>query len=203
MKLANILKKLLLGIVLSTLPLFAFSATSANQPTVRQVRVEIQEKRAEMRAEIKEKRETFQNEAKDRVEALKKHFGEARAKRIEGFFNNMVRKFENAIDRLDALADRIKNHLDKLADQDKDTAELNLKLDVAKNKITDAENSLSDAKAKFDAMSLSSDPKQSFKDVKILVQNVAKKIKEAHAALVDVINSMKDASDKATTTPTQ
>ena len=203
MKLAKISKKLLLGLALSMLPFFTFAATFANQPTVRQVRAEIQEKRAEMRAEIKEKRETFQNEAKDRVEAFKKHFGEARAKRIEGFFNNMVRKFGNAIDRLDALADRIKNHLDKLADQGKDTAELNLKLDVAKNKITDAENSLSDAKAKFDAMSLSADHKQSFKDVKILVQSVAKKAKEAHVALVDIINSMKVASDKATTTPTQ
>lgn len=207
MKSAYISKALLLGIALSALPylVLAEEVPDGRSIQLRQEREsakqEIQQKREDLRSETKDKRNAFQNEAKDRLEGLKKNFGEVRAKRIEEFFNNMVRKFENAIDRLDSLAERIENHLAKPANQGKDVTELILKLDAAKIKINDAEKSLNDAKIKFDAMSSSTDPKQTFKDVKILVQGVAKNIKEAHAALVDVVNSIRDSFGKATTTP--
>ena len=85
----------------------------------------------------------------------------------------------------------------------KDVTALKAKLEIAKNKITDAATALGNAKAKFITMTASTDPKAVFKQVKDLVRGVEQKIKDAHHALVDVVKSIKGASgaDKATTTP--
>ena len=163
---------------------------------------EAKQKRNALAQEAKTKREAFKDEAKQRIEAMKKKVGEERAKRIDQFFNQMVKKFENAIDRLNSLADRIESRLNKSEDAGNDVSKIRDQLKSARDKISAAETALSDAKAKFKEMANSQNPKEAFKQVKILVQGVAQKMKDAHRALVDVVNSIKGLrlGDKATST---
>ncbi len=212
----NKVKIVFFGTVLTASPflVYAISGGAPRRGEVREARQDIRDERQVLRQnaekqreamydEFRVKREEFRDNARERIDALKQKFGEVRAKRIEDFFENMVGKFENTLDRLNSLADRIDAHLAKLTGVGKGTSQLEEKLELARGKMKDAELALTDAKTKFNAMSSSTDPKQEFKDVKVLVQEVAKKIKEAHAALVDVINSIKGASGTATTTETQ
>lgn len=159
------------------------------------VRMEIKEKREDLRETIKQKRETFREEAKERVDTLKRKLSEERAKRIEVFFGTMVRKFEAAISRLRTLADRIDSRLDKIEDAGKDVSEFRVLLDNAKITIETAEDSLDKAKEEFNALAKSENPQEYFKKVKEIVSGVAQKIKDAHKALIDVINLIKGTSN--------
>ena len=105
----------------------------------------------------------------------------------------MVRKFELAFGRLDQNVDRIAAHLDKLAARGQDVTALRAKLEEAQNKITEAKQALEDAKKKY-AEATNQDFKIAFARVKEVVAGVAEKVKAAHRALVDVVNSIKGAN---------
>jgi len=68
-------------------------------------------------------------------------------------------------------------------------------MDGARAKIASAEDALGSAKDAFDAMSLSEDPKDAFAEVKRLVKDTAEKVREAHRALTQVINSIRGTSE--------
>ena len=161
------------------------------------VRAEIKEKREEVRDTIKEKREAFKEESKERVSILKERVSEERAQKIEAFFGSMVRKFEAAISRLRILADRIDSRLDKLEDKGRDITTLRAALDDARNTIETAEDALDKAKEEFTTFASAENPKEYFEKVKLVVQDVASKVKISHKALVDVINSVKGISDNS------
>ena len=197
------LKHVLITGAMLIAPILVFAQDSANTRAERQnIKQEAQQKRQAAMLEAKNKRETFKAEAQKRIDALKKRVGEERAKRIEQFFNQMARKFENAIDRLNGLADRIESRLQKSEEAGNDVSKIKDQLKSARDKISAAETALNDAKAKFKEMANSQNPKEAFKQVKILVQGVAQKIKDAHRALVSVVNSIKGLrlGDKATST---
>lgn len=152
---------------------------------------EVKEKREALHTELKDKRSKFREEVKARKDELKKKLGEKRAERIEAFFQKMADKFEAAIERLKKHADRIAERLDKAEANGKNVAELRTKLAEANNKILEAEKALEDAKAKYTEAAKDPDFKVAFAKVREIVNAVKAKVKEAHRALVDVINSIK------------
>ncbi|OGF62525.1 hypothetical protein A2926_02190 [Candidatus Giovannonibacteria bacterium RIFCSPLOWO2_01_FULL_44_40] len=193
---------LITGALVGAVPLLVFAenpaptnARKALNQDLRQkqeaLRQEAKTKRDALMQEAKTKREAFKAEAQKRVDALQKKVGEERAKRIDQFFNQMVRKFENAIDRLNNLADRIESRLTKTEAAGNDVSKQRDLLKAARDKISAVETALSDAKAQFAAMAKSENPKVAFEKVKELVRGVAQKVKDAHKALVDVVTAIK------------
>jgi hypothetical protein len=152
---------------------------------------EFEAQREILRNTVMEKREIFKDAKQSRMDAFKERLGELKAGRIEAFFAQMVRRMEAAIDRLEKLADRMATRLDKFEDSGKDVADFRIGLDMARDLLVAAETSLDEAKEAFNDMSLSENYKTAFQEVKRLVRDVAAKIKDAHKALVDVINSIK------------
>ena len=159
------------------------------------LREDIKKDRTELKEQIKEKREAFRDEATERIEALKNKLSEEKAKRIEAFFGTMARKFEAAISRLNALADRIDARLDKFEDTGKDVSVFRASLDSARTKINEVESALDRAKEEYHAFTGGKNPKENFAKVKEIISGVAQKVKDAHKALVGVINSIKGASN--------
>ena len=152
---------------------------------------EFKARRDVLMQDIKQKREVFKEEAEKRKEELKKKLGEKRAAEMEKFFNAMVRKFENAMDRLNDLADRISARLDMAAANGRDVVALRDQLTNARQVIADAQKSFEAAKTEYANAIKNTDVKTAFADIKKLVADVAVKIKAAHAVLVDVVNSIK------------
>ncbi|HEY4521922.1 MAG TPA: hypothetical protein VJH05_02165 [Candidatus Paceibacterota bacterium] len=158
-------------------------------------REDVKKERTELREQTKEKREAFKNEAKERIETLKNKLSEEKAKRIEAFFGTMARKFEAAVSRLNTLADRIDARLDKFEDAGKDVSAFRTSLDSARIKINEAESALDKAKEEYHAFTGGENLQENFKKVKEIAASVAQKTKDAHQALVDVINSIKGVSE--------
>lgn len=168
------------------------------------MRQEIEQKREALRAEIEKRREAFKAEAEARREELRKKLGEKRAERIEQFFARMVEKFQNAIERMKKFADRVEARINKAAENGKDVASVREQLASARLKIVEAEKAVEDAKAQYTEAAKDTDFKVAFKKVRDIVHAAAEKMKAAHRALVDVINSMKGlggGDGHATSTP--
>ena len=154
---------------------------------------DLQVKRQALQEQIKKQREDFMVQAKARREALKKKLGEERAQRIEDFFGQMVGRFENAIDRLNGVADKIDARLASSTANSADIASLRDKLTAARGEITEAQTALTDAKTKYADAAKSPDFRVAFGKVRELVKGVAEKVKDAHRALVEVIAAIKEA----------
>lgn len=171
------------------------------------LRKELDMKKTALQEEVKKKRESFHEEAKKRQEELKKKLGEKRAEKVEAFFKKMIEKFENSVDRLDNLAEKIGSWLNKAEDNGKDVVALREKLTGAKAKIAEVETALDEARAKYAEAVKEPDFKIAFQKVKEIVKVVSEKVRAAHSALVDVVNSIKglgkgSESGAATTAPT-
>ena len=166
------------------------------------VRKEAQEKRMKLLDESKKKREEFKEKAQTRREELKKKMGEKRAENIEKYFLKMIEKFESAVDRLEKFADRIEARLNKEEDNGKNVTALKDKLAKAREKITAASSAIAGAKARYEEAIKDPDFKIAFKKVKEAVASLAKTVREAHAALVDVVNSIKGLGVDESAAPT-
>ncbi|MEK9175144.1 MAG: hypothetical protein AAB795_00970 [Patescibacteria group bacterium] len=166
-------------------------------------RDESRTKRDEMRKEIQIAREQFRNKAVERRDELKKKIGEERAKRVDAYFVHMMDRIDAAVDRLDKLADRIESRLNKIHDTGKDVTDLQVALDTVRSTIVTAHTAIGEAKIKFSELSKDDTPKDQFIVVKEIVNIIHTKTKEAHAALVDIINTIKKGrlDVEATSTP--
>lgn len=155
------------------------------------LREEVKQKRQVLQEEIQKKRNDFQEQVKARRDELKKKLGEQRAERIEHFFNKAVEKMHKAVDRLGNLADRIEERLHKAENNGKDVGALKEKLNQARAKITDVLKAVEEAKTAYSEAIKNPDLKAAFVKVHEIVKGVEVKIREAHRALVDVVNSTK------------
>lgn len=155
--------------------------------------------RGQAQAEVKKLREDFKGKTEARKAEMKKKFGEVRSQRIEQFFAKMTEKFENAIDRLNSMAEKIQARIDAAVANGKDMTKAKADLAVAQTKIDEAEKGLADAKTKYAELGASTDAKKKFAEVKTLVQGVEQKVKDAHAALVRAIANMKGMGTGMTT----
>lgn len=180
----------------------ALNGTATTTPAMRhEVIDEMRERMHEVRDEVKEKRDELREEVRARRDEIKLKIAKEAAERVRKHFDRMLKRFDAAIERLEKLADRIESRLDKADENGKDVTALRAKLDGARAKIAEAQTALDDAASKFEAVVGSDNPRDAFKDVQELMKGVKEKIKAAHAAMVDVINSLKGIGNTSTTTP--
>ncbi len=163
------------------------------QQRQQQVRQNLQEKRDELKAQAQERRAQLQ-EKKQELKRNKLH--ERQAKRVLAFSKRMLDRFEAAVKRQDHLAARILARLDKMAAKGKDVASYRTMLDAAKAKIDAARLRLQEARGSLDMIAPSEDPRAQFEDARAKLHAVKEEIKTAHAALVEVIHSIKGASSR-------
>ncbi len=155
----------------------------------------IKQEREKEHEDMMKERDDFEHASSTRIANFKKHIGDQRAKTVDMLFGNMVGKFNSAIDRLNSLADRIQARLDVLSQNGKDVTTLNTKLAAARVKISDAVAALQTAKSKYTNIAQNPDPALAFQSVKQIIKDAEQKVKDAHAALVDVTSSVKGEED--------
>lgn len=159
------------------------------QQRQQQVRQNLQEKRDQLKQQAQERRSQLQERKQD----LKRKLHDRQAKRVAAFTERMVGRFEAALGRLDHLAERISHRLDKLAEEKKhDVSMYRSALDAAKAKIEAARVSLQEARVPLEAISASDAPQEHFNEAREKLHEVKEMVKAAHAALVDVIHSIKE-----------
>lgn len=178
-------------------------ATATSTSQVREeVRNEIRQMVASTTDKIKELRDERKVQMEQKLQEIKNKYQEQRQTRIAAYMEKMINRFNAAATRLETLANRLDSHLTNLETKKVDTIEARALLVIAKTKIQVAKDSIILIQPTTDSALQSIDMKAAFDSVKQIIAATQQTLKDVHAALVDVINSIKPGLNKtATTTP--
>jgi hypothetical protein len=174
-------------VVFAVLPVISFAETATSNTN--------KEKNNIIKTEIDAQKESIKNSAEERrLGALDKIKGV-----VDQFIQNVFERFTAADNRLIKLADRIDSRIGKLQ-----AAKINVSTStdlmiIARARIDDATTSVATILSKTGDISPKTTMatiKEEFKTIKAQIETAKEKIKIAHAALVDVVNSLKPGQNK-------
>lgn len=204
--------KLLLSLVaisLMALPnsSFALSTTSDDSKMRKEVRIEEMERNREnIKNEIEEKREALKQrveqkreEIKNSVEERKQNAADKIIERVNQFAINIINRYEAAVNRLEILADRIEFRMAKIEERSIDVSEAKDLMAVAKTKIEIARASVLDIASTTNDTTFGTTTvavREDYEVIKTQMRKAKDDIKAAHAALIDVVNSLKPGNNK-------
>jgi chromosome segregation ATPase len=162
---------------------------------------EIDEKKDTIKAQIEERRQNIKSE----VEERKSNAVGVIKERIGTFTQNVIKRFNAAIERLDTLAGRIDSRIAKIEAEGGDTAKAKELMAVAKTQLETAKISTSGVELEVKALisveaSTTAEIKDEFDSLKDQIEKAKGDIKKAHSSLIEVINSLKKVEIRATTT---
>ena len=129
----------------------------------------------------------------DRVASIEAKLNVRKKEIIRNHFLRMTKRLEAAINRLNRLITRIESRIAKIEANNKDINTEPIKKDIqkAKDKLLLATNKLNEAKIKIDGLLESNTPKETFTEVRNMIQEIKKDLVEVHRLLVKVIGDIK------------
>ncbi|MDP3764148.1 MAG: hypothetical protein Q8Q95_00840 [bacterium] len=145
---------------------------------------------------LQEKRKEIETKVGEKKTEVRKRLETARAGLVRMYVNRMSARYDAAINRLDNLAQRIGTRLEKVSADGKDIKAYTKALTEAKTKIETAKTKLAETKTALNMVSDSELPKTDFESARTKLSETKDAIKDAHTALVDVVNSIKGSSNK-------
>lgn len=153
------------------------------------------------RATIKEQLEAKKEEIKSSVAERRENVANKIQERAFNFVEKVKERLEAAINRLEVLAQRIESRITKMKEAGISTTEAEKLLKIAKDKINKAEENVSLISLTTDLPTTTSSTtseilRSAFATSKSQIEQAKKDLKSAHAALVDVINSLKPGYNK-------
>jgi hypothetical protein len=208
----NKLSLFLIISVLAVLPAVSFAQTAV-QPetpgnggtkgTIRTIKDEIEAKREAIKQNVASKTDAI----KESVEARRQNALNKIIDRIGQFVANIITRYDAAVNRLEILSNRIDSRIAKTEEQKIDVTKAKELLANAKAKIEIAKTSTLNITGNIASSTASStaELKKEYEIVKTEMGKAKEDIKTAHAALVDVVNSLKPGNNKtkdASTTST-
>jgi hypothetical protein len=171
-------------------------------------------KRETIQDKIEARKEAVKQNVASRTEEIKNNVAERRQnvaskmeERLIKFVSNVIERLNAAADRLDVLTQRINSRITKMEAKNIDVKE-------AKNLLVTAKAKIETAKASIALITLNTDPstssgqaasttastlKSAFGVTKLQIEKAKQDLKAAHAALVDVVNSLKPGKNATTT----
>jgi len=131
---------------------------------------------------------------------------EQKKENIRKYFTQMNERMESLIKRLDELVLRLESRIAKMKSEGAQVKDVENQLKTIELKLAEVKNSLPLIQAKFEEILTSANPKESFKDAKILIADLKTQLKEIHKLLVHLIGDVKGlrvGTEKLTPKPTK
>lgn len=138
----------------------------------------------ERRVEINEEREIRKEERLERL-------SERAKERIAAYAERIFKRLYTALERMDKIADRIKSRMEKMEEKGFETGETAALLAKAREQIEAGRNAIDEA-AKLVETALENDnPKDSFKEIRVLIKEAVQSVKDAHKSLIEAIKELR------------
>lgn len=173
----------------------AMRAESRNEARERfeEKRQELQRHRDEMRQQL----ETRRDELRERWEARKAKLSEMRKQIIKNHIERIIKRMKATVDRLTRLADKVDERIGIIASDGADVSNATSLMTDARGAIARAQTELNEATAGLRAAPETDNPAEGIGNARARFENVKAALREAHAALVEVIKSLKGRSATA------
>lgn len=159
-----------------------------------EARKRFEERRAGMLQRQEESRkhmETWHEELRQRWEDHKAQLSERRKQNIKNHIERIIQRMKQAVERLEDMANKIEGRLSRLQEEGADVASLQLLLEEARSAISRANASLDTAAVDLRTAPDADNPADALGKARALLENVKTTLKEAHAALVEIVVEMK------------
>lgn len=159
-----------------------------------EARKRFEERRAGMLQRQEESRkhmETRHEELRQRWEDHKAQLSERRKQNIKNHVERIIQRMKQAVERLEDMANKIEGRLSRLQEEGADVAPLQLLLKEARSAISRANASLDTAAVELRAAPDANNSADALGKARALLENVKITLKEAHAALVEIVVEMK------------
>ncbi|MBU3925574.1 hypothetical protein KJ763_00180 [Patescibacteria group bacterium] len=178
---------------------FGLSPALADYDTASTSPVQQKEK---IKQRIEEQKENMAQKFTAQKEKLQQRLEETKRIRVRAYWGRIMGRMGIAVIRLERIADRIDSRLDKLQENGADISEPQVLLETAKTKIADAKLAVENVKTKIEEiLNSDADAKDIFQQIKDELSAVKQTIKDAHSALVDVIEAIKPGLLKPSPSP--
>ena len=141
--------------------------------------------------EARERMETRHEELRTQWEDRKAQLSERHKQNIKNHIERIVQRMEAAVERLTKLADKIEARLSRLEEEGADVASLRLFLEEARSAISRADATLDTAALELRSAPDTDNPAEVIGNARIVLQDVKMALREAHAALVEVVVEIK------------
>lgn len=157
-------------------------------------RTQMQQRHEEMRQRIEARHE----ELRERWEARKVKLSEMRKQIIKNHIERIIKRMKATVDRLTRLADKVDERIGIIASDGADVSNATSLMTDARGAIARAQTELNEATAGLRAAPETDNPAEGIGNARARFENVKAALREAHAALVEVIKSLKG---RSATTP--
>jgi len=154
----------------------------------------MEERRADMlrrQAEALERMETRHEELRQRWEERKAQLSERRKQNIKNHVERIIQRTEQVIDRLGNMANKIEDRMTRLQEEGAEVTALRLLLEEARSGISRADVALDTAAAELRVAPDADNPVDALGNARILLEGVKTALREAHAALVEIVVEIK------------
>jgi len=171
-------------VVLPVISLAETATSSANKEKDNIIKTEIDAQKESIKNSVQERRQGALDKIKEEVDR---------------FIQNVIERFTAADNRLIKLADRIDSRIEKLQTANISVSTSTDLMIIARAKINEATTSVASIVSKTKDVSTETTMttiREEFKTIKAQIETAKEKIKIAHAALVDVVNSLKPGQNK-------
>jgi hypothetical protein len=192
----------LIAISLVVSPIFALAQTESSnkQNSVQNIKAQMEAKTESIKQEMASRTDAIKNS----IEARKQNAVGQMKDRVDQFISNTIKRFNAAANRLDILAGRIDSRIAKIEARGINESKAKALLVTAKTKIATAKADIAaitvqtadTAGADKISSTTANALRESFGVTKTQIEKAKKDLKDAQAALVDVINSLKPGDKK-------
>ena len=159
-----------------------------------EARTRFEERRADMlrrQAEALERMETRHEELRQRWEERKAQLSERRKQNIKNHVERIIQRTEQVIDRLGNMANKIEDRMTRLQEEGAEVTALRALLEEARSNISRADAALDTAAAELRVAPDADNPVDALGNARILLEGVKTALREAHAALVEIVVEIK------------
>jgi len=153
-----------------------------------------EERRTDMlehQAEMRDRMEARHEELSQRWEDRQAKLSDRRKQNIKNHIERIIQRMERAVERLGRLVNKIEDRLSHLEEEGADITALKLLLEEAHVSIDYADAVLETATVELRAAPDTDNPADAFGTARVILEDVKAALREAHAALVEVVVEIK------------
>lgn len=197
---------LVVCLFLLVVPASAYAERDASQ-TAKPTKIEnLQQKRQEQQLLVQQKKDALREKLQEKKATREAKLTAVKQERIKSFWEKLYKRLLAHVSRLEKLIERMEARLAKIKSTNPttNTTSIENQLGKAKDLLEDTKLKLEEANNQIDEVISSGDPKEAFKKVRAVVEEIREDLKEIHKILVHEIGSLKGlrVGDKSGVTPT-
>jgi hypothetical protein len=161
-------------------------------------RAEYQKNLEDRRMQYREDLENKREEMRQRWDDRKARLSERRKETIKRHTDTIARRFQAAIHRVNALADKVEARIEIVKTAGGDASEAEVSLAIAREALVNTQTAYNEAILALESVLIADNPADAIGQARILFEHVKTELREAHAALADAISLLKG---RSTTVP--